>query len=156
MSKQSAGLIMYRKRRSTADVLLVHPGGPFWAKKDLGAWSIPKGEIEEAEEPLAAAMREFFEETAFIAQPPFLDLGSIKQQSGKTFMGWAFAGDCDPSAMVSTTFRMEWPPRSGKLMDFPEADRANWFPLATAGAYLVKGQAALLDRLSAALGLRPY
>ncbi|MBI3881900.1 MAG: NUDIX domain-containing protein [Verrucomicrobia bacterium] len=128
----SAGLLMYRQREGALEVLLAHPGGPFFTEKDDGAWTIPKGLVKRDEDKLAAAQREFTEETGFKIQPPFLELGSLKQNSGKTVHAWAFAGDADPAAVVSNTFEIEWPPRSGQMQEFPEVDRVAWFPLAVA------------------------
>ena len=124
MTKRSAGLLLYRRSERGTEVFLVHPGGPFWAKKDLGAWSIPKGEYAEDEAALAAARREFQEETGFAIEGDFLDLGTVRQTGGKLVTAWALEGDCDPSAVHSNTFEMEWPPRSGKKQTFPEIDRA--------------------------------
>jgi predicted NUDIX family NTP pyrophosphohydrolase len=132
MAKVSAGLVMYRNRNAQLEVLLVHLGGPFWAKKDDGAWFIPRGEINPGEEELAGAQREFEEETGFSPSPPFLPLGSVKHKSGKKVSAWAFEGDCDPSAIRSNSFQMEWPLRSGKTQDFPEIDRAAFFTFETA------------------------
>jgi predicted NUDIX family NTP pyrophosphohydrolase len=148
MPKRSAGLLMYRFAETQLEVFLVHPGGPFWAKKDLGAWSIPKGEYDEAEQPLDAAIREFQEETGFMASGPFQELGSVKQAGGKIVTAWAFAGDCDPSTIASNLCRMEWPPRSGRQIEFPEIDRARWFPIQQTANYILKGQAPLLQVLS--------
>src|ERR1039458_2131003 len=122
MTKRSAGLLMYRRLEAGLEVFLVHPGGPFWAKKDHGAWFIPKGEYEEGEEALDAARREFHEETGFTAGGIFLDLGVIKQAGGKTVAAWAFEGDCDPQRIKSNLCRIEWPPRSKRLIDIPEVD----------------------------------
>jgi predicted NUDIX family NTP pyrophosphohydrolase len=127
MAAKSAGLVMYRTTRGELEVLLVHPGGPFWVKKDEGAWSIPKGEIGAGEEALAAAKREFEEETGCKAEGPFFELGSVRHKSGKTVTAWAFEGDCDPAKIQSNTFEMEWPPRSGQRKNFPEVDRAEFF-----------------------------
>jgi predicted NUDIX family NTP pyrophosphohydrolase len=132
MPKTSAGLILFRTRNEKLEVLLVHPGGPFWSKKDDGAWFIPKGELADGEEPLAGAQREFEEETGMKPEGDFLPLGSVKQKSGKTVHAWAFAGDCDPDVLKSNTFTIEWPPRSGKSRDFPEIDRAEFFTVARA------------------------
>jgi len=132
-------------------VLLVHPGGPFWAKKDLGAWSIPKGEVAPGEDTLAAARRELAEETGVEAAPPFLSLGSVVQRGGKTVTAWAAAGDADPAAIASNSFTMEWPPRSGRMQSFPEVDRAAWFSLAQAKQQILEGQRPLLDRLATLL-----
>ncbi len=120
MKKQSAGLLMFRRREQVLEVLLAHPGGPFWKNKDAGAWSIPKGELEAGEEPLAAAQREFEEELGIKPQGPFFKLGSVTQKSGKVVQAWAFEGDCDPSAIRGNTFEIEWPPKSGKKTAFPE------------------------------------
>jgi predicted NUDIX family NTP pyrophosphohydrolase len=148
MVKQSAGLLMYRRRQTEPEVFLVHPGGPFWAKKDLGAWSIPKGVYDENEPPLHAARREFFEETGFAAEGHFEPLGQVKQAGGKMVVAWAFEGDCDPDKMISNTCQIEWPPRSGRLLDVPEVDRGRWFSLLEARAHILKSQEPLLDRLS--------
>ena len=147
MAKRSAGLLMFRRRNLTLEVLLVHPGGPFWARKDQGAWSIPKGEYEEPDDPLAAAKREFKEETGFLSQEPFLALGSLKQRSGKLITAWAFEGDCDPEALVSNTFELEWPSKSGQMRSFPEVDRAAWFDTAEARRRILPGQSAFVDVL---------
>jgi predicted NUDIX family NTP pyrophosphohydrolase len=137
---------MYR-RREVPEVFLVHPGGPFWAKKDLGAWSIPKGEYTLEEDALAAARREFMEETGFSAEGEFIPLTPLKQPSGKLIQAWAFEGDCDPGAVKSNTFTLEWPPRSGHTKDFPEIDRAGWFPLEEAKVKIIKGQVGFLEEL---------
>ena len=131
-TKQSAGLLMFRKSGDTHEVFLVHHGGPYWAKKDRGAWTLPKGEHDDREEPLAAAQREFQEETGFVAQRPFLELGSVRQKSGKIVMAWAFKGDCDPEGLVSDTCEIEWPPRSNQRLVIPEIDRGAWFSTARA------------------------
>src|SRR5438045_1593487 len=130
MPKRSAGILMFRRGAKGVEVLLVHPGGPFWAKKDLGAWSIPKGEVVEGEELLATARREFAEELGFAAIGAFLPLGEVKQKGGKTVHAWAVEGDCDAATCKSNTFKMEWPPRSGKWAEFPEVDRAEFFSIA--------------------------
>jgi predicted NUDIX family NTP pyrophosphohydrolase len=127
MAKTSAGLLMYRERNGQMEVLLVHLGGPFWKNKDLGAWFVPKGEINPREGLLDAAKREFQEETGIIPDGDFLPLGSVKHKSGKTVHAWAFAGDCDPTSVKSNTFEMEWPPKSGRTATFTEIDRANFF-----------------------------
>jgi predicted NUDIX family NTP pyrophosphohydrolase len=129
--------------------LLVHPGGPFWAKKDLGAWSIPKGELADGEDPRAAAIREFAEETGFPLTGDFHPLPPCRQAGGKTIHAWAVEGDCDPAALRSNLFSMEWPPKSGKQQEFPEVDRAAWFALAEARERINRGQVALLDELAA-------
>ncbi len=146
-AKVSAALLMYR-RHGELEVLLVHPGGPFWAKKDLGAWSLPKGEIAEGEPALAAARREFREETGLRVDGKFTELKPVKQKGGKTVQAWAVEGDFDPSQLRSNTFSIEWPPRSGKLASFPEVDRAAWFPLPEARRRILAGQADLLDQLA--------
>ncbi len=148
--KTSAGILLYRRREKALEVFLVHPGGPFWAKKDLGAWSIPKGEIGDGEDPLNAAQREFTEETSFIVQGPFQPIGELKQKSGKVVVAWAAEGDCDPAQLRSNIFSMEWPPRSGKQAEFPEADRGGWFSLDEAREKIHPGQAEFLERLSGA------
>lgn len=146
--KKSAGLLMYRLSGSAGvEVLLAHPGGPFWTNKDDGAWTLPKGGYEEPEQPLDAARREFAEETGFESQPPFLELGEIVQKGGKRILAWAFAGDCDPSALRSNTFEIEWPPRSGRLQSYPEVDRVAWFGPEDARRKLNPAQAAWVDRL---------
>lgn len=146
-AKTSAGILLWR-RREELEVFLVHPGGPFWVKKDLGAWSIPKGEIGEGEEPLACAVRELTEETGFTVDGPFVALRPIRQAGGKTVHAWAAEGDCDPAALRSNVFSMEWPPRSGRLQDFPEVDRAAWFELGEARRKILAAQAPLLDELA--------
>ena len=151
MKRRSAGLLMYRRRAGTLEVLLIHPGGPFWTKKDAGAWSIPKGEFADDEEPLAAAKREFVEETGFAWAEPFLELKPVRQAGGKRVFAWAFEGDCDPAQIVSNTFEIEWPPRSGKLKTFPEVDRADWFGLDDARRKMNSGQVPLLEDLAARL-----
>jgi predicted NUDIX family NTP pyrophosphohydrolase len=138
---------MYRRCSGTLEVLLVHPGGPFWAKKDLGAWSIPKGEHTLEEEPLAAARREFLEETGIEPSGEFLDLGSIKQPSGKTIQAWAFEGNCDATTVSSNTFTLEWPKGSGRMREYPEVDRAEWFTFDEARRRLIAGQLGFLDQL---------
>ena len=138
---------MYRHRDSTLEVFLVHLGGPFWAKKDLGAWSIPKGEYIEREAPLAAAQREFEEETGFASSGPYLELGDVKQTGGKIVSAWAFAGDCDPQNLKSNIFTMEWPPHSGRKIEVPEVDRGSWYSIAEARSRLLASQRPFLDRL---------
>jgi predicted NUDIX family NTP pyrophosphohydrolase len=145
---KSAGLLLYRRRKGRIEVLLGHMGGPFWARKDERAWSIPKGEHPDAEDALAAARREFAEETG--TRPPdgpTLDLGEVRQSGGKRVTAWAVEGDLDPAAVKSNTFLLEWPPRSGRRQEFPEIDRGGWFDLDTARRKIVKGQVALVDRL---------
>ena len=148
MGKKSAGLLMYRRRQGILEFLLVHPGGPFWAKKDLGSWSIPKGEYTSDEDPVEVAKREFEEETSFKASGKFIPLTPLKQPSGKIITAWAFEGDCDASAIKSNTFAMEWPPRSGRQQEFPEVDRAAWFPLPIAKEKITKGQVDFLEELN--------
>ena len=143
---------MYRKRSASVEVLLVHPGGPFWATKDDGAWSIPKGEYTEGEDPLAAARREFTEETGVVIPAGHLiPLSPVRQPGGKIIRAWAFEGDCDSSRCHSNLFSMEWPPKSSTMKDFPEVDRAEWFSLNVAKTKLTKGQVGLLDELAAKL-----
>jgi predicted NUDIX family NTP pyrophosphohydrolase len=148
--KRSAGILLHRRTDDGArEVLLVHPGGPFWAKKDLGAWSIPKGEYEDGEDPRACALREFQEELG--APPPdgeLVDLGEVHQRGGKVVTAWALEGDADPDAIRANTFTIEWPPRSGKQREFPEVDRAGWFGLDEARERILAAQAPLLDRLA--------
>jgi predicted NUDIX family NTP pyrophosphohydrolase len=150
--KLSAGLLMYRGSLSSPEVFLVHPGGPYWAKKDEGAWSLPKGEYASGDDALAAAQREFEEETGFETQGPFTELTAIRQPSGKTIRAWAFEGDCDPAALKSNTFSMEWPPRSGRRQEFPEVDRAAWFNLEEAKRRISPGQVGFLSELATRLG----
>ncbi|HTX10184.1 MAG TPA: NUDIX domain-containing protein [Solirubrobacteraceae bacterium] len=148
-SRRSAGILLHRRRGDRLEVLLVHPGGPLWARRDDGAWSIPKGEYDEGEEPLAAARREFEEELG--SAPPADDaaeLGEVRQKSGKFVRAWAIAGELDPATVVSNTFELEWPPRSGRRIEVPEVDRAEWFALDAARAKINPAQVALLDRLA--------
>lgn len=147
MPKHSAGLLLHRTRDGVGEVFLVHPGGPFWARKDDGAWSIPKGEFAADEEPLAAAQRELKEETGFTVPGPFTPLGTVKLRGGKIVHAFAaLAPDLDPTRIVSNTFQLEWPPRSGKQATFPEVDRAAWFDVATAAVKINAGQKELLTR----------
>jgi predicted NUDIX family NTP pyrophosphohydrolase len=162
MPKRSAGLLMYRYREGKVEVLLVHPGGPYWIKKDVGAWSIPKGEYSPEEDPLEAAKREFKEETGFtpVARPSwpcyhglearatgdFRPLKPVVQPSGKEVTAWAFEGDCDPAKCKSNTFSMEWPPGSGRQQEFPEIDRAGWFTIEEAKKKILKGQIPILEQ----------
>ncbi len=147
---QSAGILVHRRRDGRLEVLLVHPGGPFWARRDEGAWSIPKGEYDAGEEPLAAARREFEEE---LGSPPpdgpFDELGDVRQKSGKRVRAWAVEGDLDASAAHSNTFELEWPPRSGRMIEAPEIDRAEWFGLEEARRRINPAQVELLERLAA-------
>jgi predicted NUDIX family NTP pyrophosphohydrolase len=144
--QKSAGLLPFRRCTSHPQVFLVHPGGPFWARKDLGAWSIPKGEFAE-EDPLAAARREFAEETGLGISGPFLELTPVVQPGGKIVHAWAVEFDCDPGRIRSNHFSMEWPPRSGRRQEFPEVDRAEWFSFSAARMKILKGQLPLLDQL---------
>jgi predicted NUDIX family NTP pyrophosphohydrolase len=153
-SKRSAGLLMYRSRKGEIEVFLVHPGGPLWAKKDRGAWTLPKGEYEADEDPLVAAQREFQEETGFIASGNFIELGYVRQRSGKIVIAWAFEGDCDPAELVSNTCEIEWPPRSRKRMEIPEVDRGRWYGLAEAHKYIREEQGKLMDALVHQLEIR--
>jgi predicted NUDIX family NTP pyrophosphohydrolase len=149
MAKKAAGLVMFRRPSpNTIEVLLVHPGGPRWAHKDAGAWSIPKGEYVEPEEPLDAAQREFEEETGGKARGPFIELGTIRQKSGKLVTAWACEGEFDPSTLTSNTFEMEWPKGSGKKQMFPEVDRAEWLSIAAAKEKINPAQLPLLDALA--------
>lgn len=148
--KTSAGLLLYR-RRAELEVFLVHPGGPFWAKKDAGAWSLPKGEFAEAEDPLQAAKREFTEETGFAIDGEFRRLEPVKQSGGKIVHAWAIEADCDVSKVRSNLFSIEWPPKSGRMQQFPEVDRAGWFNLAEARKRINKSQQGLIDQLTSTL-----
>ena len=150
--RRSAGLLLFR-RKSQLEVLLVHPGGPFWAKRDVGVWSIPKGEYPESEHPLTAARREVQEETGFTPDGDFLPLGEVKQAGGKRVTAWAVECDFDAAAIRSNTFQLEWPPKSGKFREFPEIDRAAWLSLAEAQKKIMPTQAAFLARLAELLGL---
>lgn len=147
MGKISAGLVMYRMVNGEIEVLLVHPGGPFWRNKDDGAWSIPKGEIEPEEDPLLAAQREFQEEMGIKPAGKFVSLGNVKLKSGKVVHAWAFEGDCDPATIKSNTFSLEWPPKSGKVQQIPEIDKAAFLPIMQARVKINPAQAAFLDRL---------
>jgi predicted NUDIX family NTP pyrophosphohydrolase len=152
MAKRSAGLLMYRSRQDETEVFLVHPGGPYWANKDQGAWTIPKGEYDDEEEPFAAARREFFEETGFTADGEFLSLGEVRQKSGKLVTAWAFVGDCDPTQLKSNTCEIEWPPKSGTRLQIPEIDRGGWFKMNDARRYIRAELDELLLRLSSLIG----
>jgi predicted NUDIX family NTP pyrophosphohydrolase len=152
MKKKSAGILMYRRSGPGLEVLLVHPGGPFWAKKDLGAWSIPKGEYEDSEDPLAAARREFREELGAEPDGAFLDLGRLIQPSRKEIIAWAVEGDFPVAALTSNTFEMEWPPKSGRKQRFPEVDRAGWFHPEDARRKILPGQVEFIERLLARVG----
>lgn len=148
---RSAGLLMFRRRDAALEVLLAHPGGPFWSRRDEAAWTLPKGEIDEGEDPLAAAQREFNEETGFTPVAPFLPLGELRQKSGKRISAWAFEGDADPAQLRSNLFEMEWPPRSGRRKEFPEVDRVQWYGLETAARKLIAGQVPFLAALQRCL-----
>jgi len=152
MPEKSAGILMFRRKRAQSEVLLVHPGGPFWARKDNGAWSIPKGVYEEGEDPLAAAQREFQEETGSIAAGNFIPLGSFRQSSGKIVSAWAVEGDYDVEKFKSNLFAMEWPPKSGQFKEFPEVDRIGWFAPAEAMRKILKGQTPILEKCFSLIG----
>jgi predicted NUDIX family NTP pyrophosphohydrolase len=152
---RSAGLLMYRGTGADLAVLLVHPGGPFWARRDLGAWSIPKGEYAPDEDPLGAARREFAEETGARPHGPFRALGEVVQAGGKHVVAWAVEGEFDPATLVSGSFELEWPPRSGRRRSFPEVDRAAWFSPAQARRKILAGQRPFIDRLERSLGTPP-
>ena len=147
MAKQSAGVLLFRMKREQLEVFLVHPGGPFWIKKDTGAWSIPKGEIETGEEALQVAKREFKEETGQEIEGSFSELQPVKQKAGKIIKAWAVEGDIDETTIVSNTFEIEWPPRSGKKKIFPEVDKAQWFSLTAASEKINPGQLPLIEEL---------
>jgi predicted NUDIX family NTP pyrophosphohydrolase len=145
---------MYRRRTEELEVFLIRPGGPYWASKDKGAWAIPKGEYARSEDQLEAAKREFAEETGFVATGRFLELGTVRQKSGKIVSAWAFEGDCDPSTLVSNTCVIEWPPRSGRRIEIPEVCEGRWFGMAEAHEYMRSDQAELLGRLQQALRIQ--
>jgi len=147
MAQKSAGLLLFRENTAGLEVLLVHPGGPFWAKKDDGAWSIPKGEFGDDEEPLAAAKREFEEEMGAPPAGEFIALEPLRQSAGKLVFAWALQADFDTARLKSNMFSMEWPPKSGRQQEFPEIDRAGWFSVETARVKILKGQAGFLDQL---------
>jgi predicted NUDIX family NTP pyrophosphohydrolase len=151
MTRKSAGILLFRETAGELEVLLVHPGGPFWSKKDDGAWSIPKGEIGAEEEPLSAARREFAEETGGTSVGEAIPLEPLRQPGGKTVYAFAVKGDFDIGSLKSNTFSMEWPPKSGRQQSFPEIDRAAWFPLEIARRKILKGQVGFLDQLEAKL-----
>lgn len=148
-TKRSAGLLLFRGAEDGLEVLLVHPGGPFWRRKDDGAWSIPKGEFEEGEDPFRAALRECREEIGAVATGEFIPLDPLRQPSGKVVYAWAVNSEFEPSSLVSNTFSMEWPPKSGQKKEFPEVDRAQWFGIEGARRKILKGQVALLDQFLA-------
>jgi predicted NUDIX family NTP pyrophosphohydrolase len=147
VKQQSSGLLLFRRRPAGVEVLLVHPGGPFWSRKDIGAWSIPKGGHEAGETPIEAARREFHEETGFSVDGPFLPLTPVRQAGGKQVTAWAVEGDVDAAAARSATFMMEWPPKSGHQKEFPEIDRVAWFPLDVAAQKILAGQRPLIEEL---------
>jgi predicted NUDIX family NTP pyrophosphohydrolase len=151
-SKQSAGILLYRRANPTLEVFLVHPGGPFWKNKDAGVWTIPKGEFTNDEPALDAAVREFREETGVTLKGPFQPLSPIRQKGGKRVYAWATAGDLDPTQLVSNTFELEWPPKSGKSQTFPEVDRGAWFSLADASRQINPAQIPFLEELEETLG----
>jgi predicted NUDIX family NTP pyrophosphohydrolase len=148
MTKISAGILLFRRRPDGVQVLLVHPGGPFWVNKDHGAWSMPKGVAEPGEDVLAAAKREFLEETGLKVEGEFVELGTHKQNSGKTIVAWGHEGDFDAKQLRSNSFAMQWPPRSGRMAEFPEVDKAEWFPLDEALVKVSKGQAGIVRALA--------
>ena len=150
--KKSAGILMYRRGQRGLEVFLVHPGGPFWARKDDGAWSIPKGEFEEDESPLRAAKREFTEETGLVVEGEFIELQPVKQPSGKIVYTFAIEGDYDPALVRSNTFTVEWPRGSGRIQEYPEVDRAAWFTIPEASDKLLKGQYPIVVQLLHILG----
>lgn len=150
-AKLAAGILVYRRAAEAIEVLLAHPGGPYWANKDQGAWAIPKGEAMPGEDLLACARRELAEETGLVVSGPFIELGHVRQKSGKEIHAWGAEGDGDPSAMRSNTFTMEWPPRSGRSAVFPEMDRCAWFDLAEAHRRILPAQADFLERLAGRL-----
>lgn len=152
MPKTSAGIALFRRRGAALEVFLVHPGGPFWRRKDAGAWTVPKGAVEEGEDRLSAARREFEEETGMRPVGNCLPLGDYRQSAGKIVTVFALEGDIDPAALSSNSFTMEWPPRSGRIASFPEVDRGGWFSLEEAAAKLVKGQVPMLAALRRAVG----
>ncbi len=155
MKKFSAGLLVYRFKNKKLEVFLVHPGGPFWVKKDKGAWSIPKGEYLEEEDPLLAAKREFFEETGHKIEGDFKKLTPLRQHSGKIISAWAVEGDIDINNIKSNTFTIEWPPHSGKFVEFPELDRAEWFSPDIASQKILKGQSGFIEELCKILNYKP-
>ena len=153
MTKISAGILLFRRRPAGVEVMLVHPGGPFWARKDAGAWSIPKGLADEGEDRLAAAKREFLEETGMAIEGEFLDLGAYKQPGGKTVVAFAHEGDFDPQSLKSNAFLMEWPPHSGRMAEFPEVDKAAWYSIGEAMEKATRGQRPIIAALAEKLGV---
>jgi predicted NUDIX family NTP pyrophosphohydrolase len=156
MARQSAGLLIFRRRSNSVEVFLVHPGGPFWRNKDLSAWSIPKGEFATGENPLDVAIRELREETGITVHGDFVPLSPIKQRGGKTVHAWLVAGDFDADNLKSNTFSMEWPPRSGKMQEFPEVDRGEWFTLDAARQKILEAQQPLLDEAQSLIESKPF
>jgi predicted NUDIX family NTP pyrophosphohydrolase len=152
MAKTSAGILLFRRRANSVEVFLVHPGGPYWARKDAGAWSIPKGEVEAGEDLLTGAKREFAEETGVTVEGSLAPLEPVTQAGGKIVHAWAVEGDTDAATIRSNTFSLEWPPGSGKAREFPEVDRAGWFDLAAAREKINKGQRGLLEQLAGLMG----
>ena len=152
MPKRSAGLLLHRRNDRGREVFLVHPGGPHWSKKDFGSWSIPKGEYTDDENPLAAALREFNEETGFTVAGEFVALGTVRQAGGKLVSVWAHEGDCDPAKLTSNHCKLQWPPRSGRMIEFPEVDRGGWFSLHEAHDRILASQKPILDLLLQKLG----
>jgi predicted NUDIX family NTP pyrophosphohydrolase len=155
MVSKSAGILIYRFRAGQPEVFLVHPGGPFWVRKDAGAWGIPKGGFDDTEDPLAAARRELAEETGVEIDGNFIALQPIRQKGGKTVHAWVIEGDCDAAAIRSNTFEMEWPPKSGRMKEFPEVDRAQWFGMDEARVRILESQLPLLDQLQAMIARCP-
>jgi len=151
MAKRSAGILLYRKSREDLQVLLAHPGGPYWMKRDKGAWSIPKGEFDETEDALAAARRELLEETGIVVSGPLMELGTYRQPSGKRVSAWAVEDDFDPGKLKSNSCEVEWPPKSGRFIEVPEVDRVAWFSLEEALAKVTRGQIPILRALAEAL-----
>ena len=154
MAKQSAGILLYRLKDSSLEILLVHPGGPFFAKKDLGAWSIPKGEFQDGEDPTEVAKRELQEETGYLVDTSLIPLTEIKQKGGKKVLAWAAEGDFDPSVIKSNTFSLEWPPRSGRMQEFPEVDKAEWFSVSLAKQKINPNQSNFIEELLSKLNLK--
>jgi len=147
MPRKSAGILLYRSQKNGVEVFLVHPGGPFWVNKDLGSWSVPKGEYNDDEDALKAAQREFQEETGLSIQGNFIELGEVRQPSGKRVRVWALENDQEVENIRSNTFQLEWPPKSGKMQEFPEVDRGEWFSIPEARQKILKGQFPFLDKL---------